>query len=131
MQRSLSNFLWRYATRGGLATIEEGRERLYNPLPLFHLNAGIVARIAAGRELSAERVRELQFYEGWNLTNPEAAEILRRFTTPWRYGWEALEQPAEATPAWSRSGSAASSSRSPGSRRRCRSLVRRTSPARR
>jgi crotonobetaine/carnitine-CoA ligase len=30
-----------YATRGGLATFEEGRERLYNPLPLFHVNASI------------------------------------------------------------------------------------------
>ncbi|MEM8975033.1 MAG: AMP-binding protein [Pseudomonadota bacterium] len=32
-----------YANRGGLATIEERVERVYNPLPLFHLNAGIVS----------------------------------------------------------------------------------------
>ncbi|MFY0612620.1 MAG: AMP-binding protein [Hyphomicrobiaceae bacterium] len=31
-----------YATRGGQFTLEEGRERVYNPLPLFHVNAGIV-----------------------------------------------------------------------------------------
>ncbi|MBT2326679.1 AMP-binding protein [Variovorax paradoxus] len=30
-----------YATRDGLCTFEEGRERLYNPLPLFHINASV------------------------------------------------------------------------------------------
>ncbi len=32
-----------YATCGGLATIREGQERLYNPLPLFHVNASILS----------------------------------------------------------------------------------------
>ena len=32
-----------YATRGGLAEIREGQERLYNPLPLFHVNASILS----------------------------------------------------------------------------------------
>lgn len=32
-----------YATRGGLASIREGAERLYNPLPLFHVNASILS----------------------------------------------------------------------------------------
>ncbi len=36
-----------YANRGGLATIEERVERIYNPLPLFHLNAGIVSFLGA------------------------------------------------------------------------------------
>jgi crotonobetaine/carnitine-CoA ligase len=31
-----------YATRGGLLTMREGGERVYNPLPLFHVNAGII-----------------------------------------------------------------------------------------
>ncbi|MGI9475135.1 MAG: AMP-binding protein [Hyphomicrobiaceae bacterium] len=31
-----------YATRGGRFTLAEGGERVYNPLPLFHINAGIV-----------------------------------------------------------------------------------------
>jgi acyl-CoA synthetase (AMP-forming)/AMP-acid ligase II len=30
-----------YATRGGLATFDEACERIYNPLPLFHVNASI------------------------------------------------------------------------------------------
>ena len=30
-----------YGTRGGLATFGEGCERIYNPLPLFHVNASI------------------------------------------------------------------------------------------
>ncbi|MGI4778262.1 MAG: AMP-binding protein [Janthinobacterium lividum] len=32
-----------YATCGGLATLREGRERIYNPLPLFHVNASILS----------------------------------------------------------------------------------------
>jgi crotonobetaine/carnitine-CoA ligase len=35
-----------YAATGGLISIREGRERLYNPLPLFHVNAGIVSVLA-------------------------------------------------------------------------------------
>ena len=31
-----------YATRGGLIDFREGRDRVYNPLPLFHVNAGII-----------------------------------------------------------------------------------------
>ncbi|MFT7575960.1 MAG: acyl-CoA synthetase (AMP-forming)/AMP-acid ligase II [Limisphaerales bacterium] len=31
-----------YASRGGLFTLQTGAERVYNPLPLFHVNAGIV-----------------------------------------------------------------------------------------
>lgn len=30
-----------YAARGGRFTLKEGGERVYNPLPLFHVNAGI------------------------------------------------------------------------------------------
>lgn len=36
-----------YADRGGLAAIDERVERIYNPLPLFHLNAGIVSFFGA------------------------------------------------------------------------------------
>lgn len=32
-----------YATRGGLATFGEGTDRIYNPLPLFHVNASVVS----------------------------------------------------------------------------------------
>ncbi len=32
-----------YAELGGLVDIREGRERLYNPLPLFHMNAAVVS----------------------------------------------------------------------------------------
>ncbi|MGI9522984.1 MAG: AMP-binding protein [Hyphomicrobiaceae bacterium] len=35
-----------YATRGGLMALSEGCERLYNPLPLFHVNAGVVSLYA-------------------------------------------------------------------------------------
>ena len=32
-----------YASRGGMVSIREGCERVYNPLPLYHINAGIVS----------------------------------------------------------------------------------------
>jgi crotonobetaine/carnitine-CoA ligase len=31
-----------YASRGGMMTFEEGTDRIYNPLPLFHVNAAIL-----------------------------------------------------------------------------------------
>lgn len=36
-----------YATRGHLATIREGCERIYNPLPLYHVNSGILTFFGA------------------------------------------------------------------------------------
>jgi acyl-CoA synthetase (AMP-forming)/AMP-acid ligase II len=32
-----------YFDLGGLAAIREGQDRLYNPLPIFHMNAGVVS----------------------------------------------------------------------------------------
>ena len=32
-----------YVTKGGLIQFEEGKERLLNPLPLFHINSGILS----------------------------------------------------------------------------------------
>ncbi|WP_138516924.1 AMP-binding protein [Rhodoferax bucti] len=32
-----------YAQQGGLGAVREGQERLYNPLPLFHVNASILS----------------------------------------------------------------------------------------
>ena len=40
-----------YAHLGGLATLRPGHDRIYNPLPLYHLNSGVVSlfgAIAAG-----------------------------------------------------------------------------------
>ena len=36
-----------YASRGGLCTFRESGERIYNPLPLFHVNASILSFYAA------------------------------------------------------------------------------------
>jgi crotonobetaine/carnitine-CoA ligase len=38
----LSSGAW-YATRGGLSSFGEGDDRIYNPLPLFHINASILS----------------------------------------------------------------------------------------
>ncbi|MEZ5787601.1 MAG: AMP-binding protein [Xanthobacteraceae bacterium] len=37
----------RYASLGGLATLHPGRDRIYNPLPLYHVNAGILSLFGA------------------------------------------------------------------------------------
>lgn len=39
-QYELANGAW-YATRGFLTTFRDGGDRLYNPLPLYHVNAGV------------------------------------------------------------------------------------------
>ena len=38
----LASGFW-YATRRGLATLGDGGERVYNPLPLYHCNAGVLS----------------------------------------------------------------------------------------
>jgi len=42
----LASGAW-YATRGGLALMHEGVERIYNPLPLYHVNAGVLSFLGA------------------------------------------------------------------------------------
>jgi crotonobetaine/carnitine-CoA ligase len=42
----LASGAW-YATRGGLAEIRECSDRIYNPLPLYHVNAGIISFLGA------------------------------------------------------------------------------------
>lgn len=36
-----------YATRGGLATFNHGSDRIYNPLPVFHINASVYSFFCA------------------------------------------------------------------------------------
>jgi crotonobetaine/carnitine-CoA ligase len=42
----LASGAW-YATRGGLATFRPGEDRIYNPLPLYHVNAGTISLFGA------------------------------------------------------------------------------------
>jgi len=37
----------RYAALGGIATLRPGEERIYNPLPLYHVNAGVLSLMGA------------------------------------------------------------------------------------
>ncbi len=37
----------RYASLGGLAALRMGRERIYNPLPLYHVNSGVLSLMGA------------------------------------------------------------------------------------
>jgi len=36
-----------YASRGGALTLKPGEDRIYNPLPLYHVNAGIISLLGA------------------------------------------------------------------------------------
>src|SRR5436190_18829817 len=36
-----------YASLGGLATLRQGQDRIYNPLPLYHVNSGVVSLLGA------------------------------------------------------------------------------------
>ena len=51
----------RYASLGGLARLEPGAERIYNPLPLYHLNAAVVslwgAILTGGAQIQSDRFR--------------------------------------------------------------------------
>jgi crotonobetaine/carnitine-CoA ligase len=37
----------RYASLGGIATLRTGEDRIYNPLPLYHVNAGVLSLMGA------------------------------------------------------------------------------------
>ncbi|CAB5684113.1 Short-chain-fatty-acid--CoA ligase [Delftia tsuruhatensis] len=56
-----------YATRGGLATLQEGQERIYNPLPLFHVNASILSffcvLLTGGCQVQSDRFHPLRFWQ--------------------------------------------------------------------
>lgn len=56
-----------YATLGGLARIEEGGDRLYNPLPLFHVNASILSLycmlLTGGAQIQTDRFQPSRFWQ--------------------------------------------------------------------
>jgi len=56
-----------YATLGGLAGIDEGRDRLYNPLPLFHVNASILSLycmlLTGGAQIQTDRFQPSRFWQ--------------------------------------------------------------------
>jgi acyl-CoA synthetase (AMP-forming)/AMP-acid ligase II len=41
------NVGWLYGQNGGVALVREGIERIFNPLPLFHMNAGVASFMGA------------------------------------------------------------------------------------
>ena len=56
-----------YATRGGLAALREGQDRIYNPLPLFHVNAAILSffcvLITGCCQVQSDRFRPTRFWD--------------------------------------------------------------------
>jgi crotonobetaine/carnitine-CoA ligase len=55
-----------YASRGHMAEIREGQERLYNPLPQFHVNASILSffcmMLTGGCQIQAERFQPTRWW---------------------------------------------------------------------
>ncbi len=55
-----------YATRGGEMKIRTGQERLYNPLPLFHVNASVLSfycmMLTGGCYIQAERFQPTRWW---------------------------------------------------------------------
>ncbi|WP_326539381.1 AMP-binding protein [Pseudorhodoferax sp.] len=55
-----------YATRGGLASFGEGTDRIYNPLPLFHVNASVVsfpgALLSGNCQVQADRFQPARWW---------------------------------------------------------------------
>lgn len=56
-----------YAALGGRAKIEEGGDRLYNPLPLFHVNASILSLycmlLTGGAQIQTDRFQPSRFWQ--------------------------------------------------------------------
>ena len=56
-----------YATRGGLATVRIGAERIYNPLPLYHVNASILSfccvMLTGNCQVQSDRFHPSRFWD--------------------------------------------------------------------
>jgi crotonobetaine/carnitine-CoA ligase len=56
-----------YASLGGLASIRPAQERLYNPLPLFHVNASVLSfycmLLTGGAQIQTDRFQPSRFWQ--------------------------------------------------------------------
>ncbi|QIL82026.1 ATP-dependent acyl-CoA ligase [Diaphorobacter sp. HDW4A] len=56
-----------YASQPGFVSIQEGRERLFNPLPLFHVNASILSfycmLLSGGCQIQTDRFQPSRWWE--------------------------------------------------------------------
>ncbi|MCB1741273.1 MAG: AMP-binding protein [Gammaproteobacteria bacterium] len=62
-----------YATVGGALELESGNERLYNPLPLYHVNAGVVSFLAmlatGGCQIQPDRFHPSSWWQDVTVTD--------------------------------------------------------------
>lgn len=69
-----------YASRGGLIDVREGAERIYCPLPLFHVNAGILllfnVMLTGNCQILPERFRGAQWWPEIHETGATAIHYL-------------------------------------------------------
>ena len=61
-----------YADMGGMVSFRPGRERLYNPLPLYHVNAGVISLLAmmllGGCQIQPDRFHPRAWWSDINAT---------------------------------------------------------------
>ncbi|MCD6680046.1 MAG: AMP-binding protein [Burkholderiaceae bacterium] len=75
----LSAGMW-YATRGGLSTFRIGGDRIYNPLPLFHVNASVFsffcAMLTGNAQIQADRFQSGRWWREISQTEATAVHYL-------------------------------------------------------
>jgi len=75
----LASGAW-YASRGQMAKIREGQERLYNPLPQFHVNASILSffcmMLTGGCQIQAERFQPTRWWTDIRATDATIVHYL-------------------------------------------------------
>jgi len=69
-----------YVNRGGLATFREASERIYNPLPVFHVNAGILsffgAMVSGNCQIQSDRFHPQRWIEEIHQTRATVVHYL-------------------------------------------------------
>ena len=69
-----------YARRGGLVEIHEGKDRLYNPLPLFHINSSVLSffcmMLTGGAQIQSDRFSPSRWWEEIYQTKASIAHYL-------------------------------------------------------
>lgn len=69
-----------YASRGGALALKAGQDRIYNPLPLYHVNAGIISllgAVAAGCcQIQADRFNPVRWWREVKATRATVVHYL-------------------------------------------------------
>lgn len=100
-----------YATQPGFVSVQEGKERLFNPLPLFHVNASILSfycmLLSGGCQIQTDRFQPSRWWEEVSTSRATIVHylgviiplLLKQAPSPWeqqhciRFGYGAGVEP--------------------------------------